>query len=222
MCFSAEASFASAGLLLGLGGYCVRAAARKVPSYWAFAAIPVGFGLQQAAEGFVWIGLDEQNTELIRHASAVYLFFALAVWPVWFPFAAALAEPNPTRSRLLRGWALLGGGWFFLAYIPAIDSLTATAAVVVGHSIQYPRADLVVFHDTWRWPVTAAYLLWTGGPLMAMSKWREMLLPVLVGVVGIVIAAWFYRYAYISVWCFYAALLSSYCVYYFATVGEPR
>jgi hypothetical protein len=221
MCFSAEASFASAGVLLGLGAYCARAA-RKLPAYRAFALVPVGFGLQQAAEGFVWLGLEHDNPSLVRGGAAVYLFFALAVWPVWFALAAALAEPKPGRSRLLFGWALLGSLWFWLTYLPALLAAPAGLdAGVVGHSVHYRHADDVVLYDPWRWPVTAAYLLFTGGPLLATSRRREMLVPVVLGAAGVVVAGWCYAHAYTSVWCFFAALLSAYCAYHFATAPAP-
>jgi hypothetical protein len=218
MCFSAEASFASAGVLAGLGAYCLRAAARELPAYRAFAAVPVGFGIQQAAEGFVWLGLDQGDGELVRGAAGVYLFFALAVWPFWFPLAAALAEPKPGRSRLLLGWTVLNSGWFWVTYLPIFFGLPSSLdAEVVGHSIHYTHADNVVLGESQRWAVTALYLFCTGGPQMAMTRWQEMLVPVVSGGVGVVIAAWSYAHAYTSVWCFFAALLSAYCAWYFAS-----
>jgi hypothetical protein len=218
MCYSAEASFASAGVLAALGGYCVREAKRKLPHYWAFAVVPVGFAVQQAAEGVVWLALDHHDDGLMRAGSAVYLFFALAVWPVWFPLAAAAAEPDRARSRLLLVWAALATGWLWFAYLPVFDGAPASlAAEVAGHSLHYPHADAVVFAEGVRWPLTGLYVLCTAGPLLAMSRRREMWVPVVGGSAAVLVSGWAYAHAYTSVWCFFAALLSAYTAYHFAT-----
>jgi hypothetical protein len=224
MCFSAEASFAAAGALVPMGVYCVRAAAQRLPRYWAFALIPFGFAAQQAAEGVVWLGLSHESTDLVPVASAVYLFFAFAWWPFWFPFAAAVAAPRPNARRLLAVAAVLSTGWFFLAYLPMLfDPQHRLAAEIAHHSIRYPYADDVILGGAARWWVTALYALCTAGPLLILAR-REFVFPVVAGVGCFVIAGLVYHHAYTSVWCFFAALLSAYCVYFFATArpGEGR
>src|SRR5262245_12674372 len=119
MCFSPEVSFASAGVLVGLGVYSLHLARRRLPSYWAFALIPLGFGIQQAAEGFVWLGILHHNEAMTRWGSAVFQFFA-ALWPAWFPLAAAVAEPGRWRRALLFTLALLSTAWIWFAYLPAL------------------------------------------------------------------------------------------------------
>jgi Family of unknown function (DUF6629) len=222
MCFSAEATVASGGVLIALGGYCLRAAAHKAPRYWAFAVTPVGFGIQQLAEGAVWLGLHQEDAHLIRGASAVYLFFGLALWPCWFPLAAAVAEPRRVRARVLFAWAGLATGWFWFTYLPVFAEPGRLAADVAHHSLHYGYSDSVVFADAHRWPVTALYILCTAGPLLVMSRWREMLVPVVVGPVAVLVSAAVYAHAYTSVWCFFAALLSAYSAYHFATIPAGK
>ena len=55
MCFSPEASFAGGIIISAIGVATVR----KVhnPTQIVFASIPLFFGIQQIAEGFVWITL---------------------------------------------------------------------------------------------------------------------------------------------------------------------
>lgn len=216
MCFSAEASFASAGVLAVAGGYCLRAALRRRPRDWAFALIPLGFGLQQAAEGGVWLAVAAGDAQAARVCSAVFLFFALAVWPFWFPLAAAVGEPRRGRARLLYAWAVLATAWLWVAYLPVLLAPEALAVEVAGHSLHYKHGDEWVFGGAVRWPATAAYILCVGGPLLATSRRRQMLVPLVLGFVAVVVAAWVYAHAYTSVWCFFAALLSAYTAWDFA------
>jgi hypothetical protein len=74
-----------------------------------FAAIPLLFAVQQAAEGAAWLTMAEPRTSLL-HASAAILHvlalnlslgIALVVWPTWLPLSLSLVEPRP-----LRRWAL--------------------------------------------------------------------------------------------------------------------
>ena len=55
MCFSAEVSFVAAASLVPAGGLAVRKAWQTDRSYVPFAILPVLFGLQQLAEGMVWV-----------------------------------------------------------------------------------------------------------------------------------------------------------------------
>src|SRR5438552_1195658 len=94
MCFSADASLGAAVVLLPVGGYCAAAALHKDRAYFALAITPALFGLQQLGEAAVWLGLDRHDPALARAGSEWFLLFALAVWPVWIPLAAAAIEPR--------------------------------------------------------------------------------------------------------------------------------
>lgn len=54
MCFSAQASFTAAALLLPAGAVGVYKAYRTHRRYMAICALPFLFGLQQLFEGLVW------------------------------------------------------------------------------------------------------------------------------------------------------------------------
>jgi hypothetical protein len=217
MCFSPEVSFASAGVLVGLGCSGLYLAQYR-PGYWAFALIPVGFGLQQLAEGVVWLGVRQQNESLMRAGAAAFLFFALGVWPTWFAVAAALAEPGRVRRRLLWCFALATTVWLWVVYLPALTGPPAgLSSSVVQHSIHYRYGDEYLLNETARVPVTVLYSLCIIVPLLLMSRWRTLLLPIVLGTGSVVFSAWIFAYAYMSVWCFFAALLSVYTVYFIAT-----
>src|SRR5947199_10183889 len=108
MCFSAGVSFGVATALLPAGAYCVEAAWRKGRAYLPLAAVPVLFGLQQLCEAQVWVGFGRGSPELVRGASLVFLFFALAVWPVWVPLAVAATEPPGWRRWVAVALAAAG------------------------------------------------------------------------------------------------------------------
>jgi hypothetical protein len=218
MCFSPEVSFASAGVLVGLGVYSLRLARRRLPSYWAFAVIPIGFGVQQFAEGLVWLGLHHGDEALARSGAAVFLFFALAVWPTWFSVAATLAEPRRGPRRLLAVIALVSTAWFWFVFLPVVTAAPPQLeASIEHHSIHYRYGDEVLFVGWARWTTTAAYILCASTPLLLLPRMRSQSLLVPASLLGASLAAWAYAHAFTSVWCFFAAALSAYTAYFFAT-----
>src|SRR5205823_1322981 len=99
--------------LIPAGAYCLWAAALKKPSYLGLAVVPLMFGIQQISEGFVWQALNHDNVEQTRSASLVFLFFALAFWPWWFPVLTALMEPQPKRKWIFVVLSVLATCWFW-------------------------------------------------------------------------------------------------------------
>ncbi|MDR4516643.1 MAG: hypothetical protein MRK00_04560 [Nitrosomonas sp.] len=63
MCFSATASFAVSAGLISAGMYCVYKVRLVDRIYWPFALYPLFFGIQQAAEGWLWLVLETGNIE---------------------------------------------------------------------------------------------------------------------------------------------------------------
>ena len=143
MCFSPEASFAAGGTLIPVGAYCLRAAWRADRPLLPLAAMPALYGVQQVAEGFVWLGLGAGDPARVRSAARVYLFFALALWPFWNALSAAVADRSPARRRWLWGFTLLGTVWFWVAYYPLFISGGYPLQIdIVHHSIRYQAPDL--------------------------------------------------------------------------------
>ena len=208
MCFSAEASFGVAAVLIPAGAYCLQAAARRKPPWLPLAAVPLILGVQQISEGLVWVGLAQDDPVLTRAASLVYLFLALAFWPVWSPFLVWFQERDPARRPILAALALLGTVWFWAFYYPLVsgpESLLTTT--IRHHSIYYQYEELGIL----RWIPPGAselcYLLMVTVPLFLASGSRGHL-PGLLLVASAVTAAAFFQYAFVSVWCFLAAVLA--------------
>lgn len=220
MCFSPEASFASAAVLVPFGAYTVKLAARTAPRMWPFAWVPSVFGVQQACEGVVWLGLERGDVALTRPATRAYLFFALAFWPFWFSACAALIEPKRGRRRLLAAFAALSTGWFWFAYLPVLSQLDAAGACVCRHSIRYMRPETLIAGPFGPWELRAAYLLTAALPIGCCSLRRVLFVPLALAVGSAGVAALVFDYAFTSVWCLFAAVMSVSIAYSIATAGR--
>ncbi len=222
MCFSAEASLTAAAVLIPAGVYTVATAWRKDRAYLPLAVIPLLFGVQQCFEAVVWWGQGQDRAWWVRAGAVGFLFFAIALWPGWVPFATGRLETG-LRRRLFYGLAVVGLGTGLLAYLPAVMRYHEWLEVtVVEHSIRY---------DLTRLPgaTTAAGAVWQAVYMSAvccpllLSRRRPVRAFGLVAVAAAVVTYLQFRYAFASVWCFLAALLSlilAYALYRLPTTRE--
>ena len=201
MCFSASASFSAGALLLGIGTLTLRSArATRQPRALLFASIPVLFAIQQLIEGVIWLTFTDQLPGLNAVMTHAYSFFSHVLWPVVVPLAVVLIEPNVWRRRALMVFVTAGTAvgayllYVLLAY-PVVSRPT-------GQHIEYvsPHFFAVV--------TMTLYLLSTAvSPLLSTHR-----LGVVFGALALLsfgAAYAFYATWFISVWCFFAALLSS-------------
>ena len=213
MCFSATASFGSAVLLLPAGIYCVGEAARKDRRYLALAVLPLAFSIQQFCEGAVWLELANGTGAPPRGAELAYLFFALAFWPFWLPFSVAWFDREHRRLDVLL--AAVGFAIGLSLYVPIATRADRFLSVTVSHhSIRY---DLVIIPALRAVPLFASrliYLITVALPLLLCTDRGLRLFGVAILGSGI-ISQMIFQYAYLSVWCLFAALLSMYlCIYH--------
>lgn len=218
MCFSAEASFAAAGVLAPIGVYCVWAAWRKERRLLPLALTPLLFVGQQAAEGAVWLALARGDAEVVRRGSQVFLFYALALWPFWFPLLAAVGETRPRRRIWLIALAIAASGWFWLLFYPLLVDAAALRTRVAHHSVRY-ELSLPVDEYLPRNAVRFVYLLSMVVPMLAGPRVFGVA-PGLVLAASAVVAAVAYAHAFASVWCFFAAALSGWLAYFFRQLPD--
>ncbi|QVL30427.1 hypothetical protein KIH39_16390 [Telmatocola sphagniphila] len=214
MCFSPEASFTVGAGLIPAGLFCIRQAVRINPRTIYLACIPLVFGIQQICEGFVWQNITGTG-ENLRLSSLAFLFFAIAFWPFWFPLVAAIMEPPSTKKWLFWGFAILSTFWLFAMYLPLVfgpSELLITR--VERHSIQYYYPDLWIYQYLPKTPLRIIYFLMVALPMAFSSESLGKIPGLALGIsAGVTIAL--YDYAFVSVWCFFAAVLSFYLVIMF-------
>ncbi|QXQ07170.1 hypothetical protein KX816_03720 [Sphingosinicellaceae bacterium] len=198
MCFSATASFIAAGGL-GIIGVATLRHVRE-PRALLFAAVPLLFAAHQFSEGLVWFALEGRiGIFALDHVVFMFTFYALGVLPLLMPTAVALMEPPGWRRLVILGLTLVGAVVF--AFDIAGVILFPTQAFIEHHSIAYHNPMTSVL-----W-VSLLYILATCGALL-LSSHRVVRVYGVLNVVGLTIVHLVKGYAFASVWCFYAAILS--------------
>ena len=205
MCFSATASFGAAAALGTIGTVSVIKAG--TPSRLPFALIPLLFGLQQVSEGVLWLSLTHQNLyDWKIPATYFFLFFAQFFWTWWIPFSVYRMEEDPGRQKWLFGLFFIGLCCSTMLGYRLI--LYGSFAGIEQNHIYYDIGStevLTVLSST-------CYVIAIIVPFFVSSvpkmRWLACLL-----VVSLLATRFFYKAYFISVWCFFAALLSISIIY---------
>lgn len=210
MCYSAEASYTAAAVLLPAGAWAMRESYRKSRSLLPLATLPVLFGFQQLFEGLVWTGNALSSNAMIERYSLAYMFFSWLAWPVWVPFSTYFLEPCRRRYLYLL-FAILGGMVGAMQYFPYFAHEGWLVTKFLPHTVSYEGT--VLFDFIMRRGLTyAIYLFVIIAPLLSSSDRQAQVFGGLISLV-VTITYLFFRYAYISVFCFGGALMSLYIVY---------
>lgn len=224
MCFSATVSYSAAVVLAGTGLYAVQQARRLHPPYWMWALVPVFFGLQQAFEGRVWQELDAGNANAGLPYALGFHFFSHFLWLWWLPLCSYLVEPGQTgnigklRKRVFAGCAIFGAFAGTLVYSVMLLHPEWMSVTVREHSIVY---DFIApYRGNIHIPITPVmlYAFIILVPLLFSSHRQIRIFGGLV-VLSVVLASAAYNKAFVSVWCFFAAVLSLYLVYMIRRLG---
>lgn len=220
MCFSAPASFATSAALVPAGAYCVGVALRNNKSLLGLAIIPFVFSAQQFLEGLVWTGIDTNNLALRRGAAFGFLFFALTFWPFWVPFYAYMKETDAPKKRFLGMLTVLGllGGQ--ILFVPILLYPEVLIVEVLNHSIVYNFALAPGFRQMPRVWWQLAYLVVVGVPLLIAPS-RGFARFGLALLISAIVTQIFFWMSFVSVWCFFAALLSLQLCLSFRAVHSP-
>lgn len=198
MCFSPTASFAAAAVTAAAGSVAVHRCTtwRQIP----FAIMPIIFAAQQAIEGGIWLGLQHAVSNPAQQAlTTAFMSLALALWPILTPSAAALIEEDQALRRIQILLAMVGVG---VAIYAGLDLLRHPyTAGIVGSSICY------VNQRAFPIPAAGAYLLVINLPLLISSNAAVRRFGLII-TTGMIVSFAFYFVAFVSVWCFFAALAS--------------
>ena len=195
-------------VLLGLGTLTLKSV--RHPREWLFAAIPLLFAVQQLSEGMIWLTFRYEAPQLNTVMTHVYSFFSHVLWPAYVPLAVLLIEAPGRRRRVLL--AFVATGIAVGAYLLYVLVAFPVVSRPIGQHIEYvsPHFFAAV--------VMTLYLLSTTvSPILSTHRMVRVF-----GVLALLsfgAAYFFYATWFISVWCFFAALLSAVVYLHFVLRG---
>ena len=197
MCFSATASFTAGAALTAVGGVTVHKSRgwTELP----IALVPLLFGIQQITEGALWLSLRHHLPLLQTWATYVFSMFSHVLWPIFIPFAILLVETSRRRRKAIGVFQVLGLGVGL--YLLVLLIRFPVTAHVLGRSIFYESPHFYILG------VLAVYLLATCATGMFSSHRCINAF----GALAFVLAIAAYQVSvqtFVSVWCFFAAVLS--------------
>ena len=208
MCFSATASAAAAATLIPIGAYCINIARKNMPGWLMLSAYPMAFGLHQAIECAVWLGINSNNQSLVDMASLGYVFFSHFFWLFWVPFSVYYMEMEGTRKRFLGILTILGFLYGLSLFIPLILREGWLVVEVVQNSLLY-KTTIICGGIVDRQVVRGIYALQVFLALILSTNHKVRLFGVMI-MISVIGTFAFFKYAFVSVWCFFAAILSVY------------
>ena len=197
MCFSAAASLIAGGALTATG--VVTIGKVKSRSEIPFASIPLFFGIQQLLEGMVWLSLQSGDVLFNSYAAKGFSFFAYVFWPVFVPIAVLMMEKDKQRKKIIAAFVALG-------VAIGIHTLYAVlrfpvSSNIVNESIVYGVATQFNFLTLIPYVVATCFSC-----LFSSHKTARVIggLTLFFAVIAYV----FYTVEFVSVWCFFAAIIS--------------
>jgi hypothetical protein len=205
MCFSATASFGAAAVLGTIGAVSVKKADK--PSQIPFSLIPILFALQQVSEGLLWLSLSHESLFHWKGpATYFFLFFAQFFWIWWIPMSLYLMEENSLRKKLLFGTFFIG--LCCAAMLGYRLYLYGVYAGIEQHHIRYEIGSTPFLNIM----SSILYVIAIIAPFFISSVNRIKVVGSLL-VISLLFTRFFYTAYFISVWCFFAALLSCSIIY---------
>jgi hypothetical protein len=216
MCFSATASFGASAVLGAVGIASVTKA--KTNPQRVFGSIPLIFAVQQLTEGLLWLSL--KNADMASWQSPltyIFLVFAMAVWPFWIPFSIWLLEKDARRKKIINLFVCMGAfvavGVFFILFRYPVEVVTpycpacplAESSAVTNH-LHYEFAIPQLVKNL----IIAFSVLYIAATIITpfISGIKKMKWLGFVFLASYLFAINFYNGFVISVWCFFAAVLS--------------
>jgi hypothetical protein len=206
MCFSPTASFIASGVLGTTGVATLKKTKSK--SEIPFASIPLLFAVQQFIEGVIWLTVASGGL-LNTITTYSFLAFSHVIWPTFIPFSILMIEKDEYRKKLLLG--LLAIGMFVSGYLLIFITKTPVSCNFLGninYITEIPHVSFLGF----LYSVTVVFSC-----LFSTEK--------IIKIFGISIAVsslstfMVYEMTYISVWCFFAAVLSLMIYLHFSKVN---
>jgi hypothetical protein len=162
------------------------------------------FGVQQAAEGVVWLTVEQQTTTTLHQMGVLsFLGIAVVIWPSWLPWSVLKLETEYRRRMILK---VLCGMGAFVSGLAAVSLYTGTSrAAIEGHSIGYTVSNASVYIS----PVFHVFVYFAPAviPLFVSSIKMVRTSGYLI-LASLLLSAFVKQATLTSVWCFFAAVVS--------------
>lgn len=197
MCFSASASFIAGTSLCVVGVATIRKAATRAEL--PFATIPLLFGIQQLTEGVIWLTFSHHAPHLKQAMTYLYSGFSHVLWPIYMPLAVGLLEAVRWRRKAI--FAFEGAGVAVGLYLLYFLIARPVVAAVIGLHIVYVSPHFYVI------PMMVLYFSATCFSCFFSSHGFVRLFGVL-ALLSFIAAYVVQVMAAVSIWCFFAAILS--------------
>lgn len=199
MCFSAPISFTASAVLTTIGVVTVKNT--KYKKEYVLALFPLIFALQQFLEGISWLYLTGYiETEKPYILAYLFNFCAQVLWPLLAPLGVYLIEPSKLRKSTMLP-IVIGG---------VACSLYLFYCITLGHIISFEQGHHIVYETRgiYIYPYIDYIYLFIVSAAFLISTHRLMILFGLSIIASFIITDAVAYQAYISVWCFFAAVLS--------------
>lgn len=200
MCFSAQISFISSGLLISIGiASIVKIIQNKLNKLTLFyGSIPILFSLQQLAEGFLWTNISYQKLAYI------FLSIAFIVWPIWMPTSILFLNDNNKKINIyILGFLILCGSiwssfviYLFISYGAYVDIGSNNLIYHVPIPFNYNEYLAILIYN-----IIAIFPFF-------LSNIRSVIFLGILTIISCIITISLSYYSFISIWCFFAALIS--------------
>jgi len=180
----------------------------STPNEVLFASLPLLFALHQFVEGFVWLGVGGYiEARALELASGIFIYYAQGLLPFIIPLSIYLIEKDSNRKKLLAILSTLG---LFLAIYTMYGFYQSPSSVeVVNNTLYYSHPWTENIYDA------SIYILTTCGSLMLSTSISVQIFGLL-NFIGLVIIFLLRPYGFTSLWCFYAAVISTLLYFYFS------
>jgi hypothetical protein len=199
MCFSAVASFSAAGGLALVGIATIRQTSSKREVL--LASFPCLFATQQAFEGLVWIGKGNSYFSQFDSVGTYgFLLFATFIWLVLSPLSIYFLDEEVQGRRVLLGLAIggFGLGVYLFSWVIFVDLKSQVFSGNLFYDLRF-----IPFYEVSKYLYVAIISL----PFFFVRHSSLKIFGALV-VGSFILSQFLFQMTFISVWCFFAAILS--------------
>ena len=149
-----------------------------------------------------------------------FYVFSHFFWLFWIPISGYAIESRGARKNVFLGVAIFGGLYGASMYFPLVMYENWLAVSLLKQSISY-EATLIYDGYIPRIVVRGLYALIVLVPLLLSSDRYLRMFGIIIAI-SVVFATVFFGYAFISIWCYFAAVLSLFIIYMVTRIGREK